>query len=157
MGEVAELAGKLRGEGERMLTFFESLEPADWARPVYTEGVLWTVRDTLSHLMTAELAFAKLFERIRLGGEGVSEDFVIDRYNASQQRKTSDLTPQEILAAYSQARADMIAWVSGIDESDLEKRGRHPYLGPTSLREMIKMLYVHNQMHYRDVRRALKD
>jgi hypothetical protein len=49
----------------------------------------------------------------------------------------------------------MIKWVSGIDENDLEKIGRHPYLGRTTLREMIKMVYLHNQIHYRDVKKVL--
>lgn len=156
MSEVDELAGKLRSEGDRLAAFFASLSGPQWDQPVYAEGTVWTIRDTLSHLMTAERAFIKLFEQIRSGGPGVGEDFVIDRYNASQQQKTQDLTPGEILNSYRQARADMIAWLSGIVEPDLETTGRHPYLGPTTLREMIKMVYIHNQLHFRDVRRALK-
>jgi hypothetical protein len=39
----------------------------------------------------------------------------------------------------------------------LEKTGRHPFLGVTTLREMIKMIYIHNQTHYRDLRRVLKN
>jgi len=27
----------------------------------------------------------------------------------------------------------------------------------TTLRDMVKMVYIHNQAHYRDLRRVLKD
>ena len=107
--------------------------------------------------MTSERAFIKLFENIRQGGEGVADDFVIDRYNASQQEKTKELTPAELLDQYKAIRARMIEWVSGISDLDLQRTGRHPFLGITTLREMVKMVYIHNQTHYRDLRRILKD
>ena len=102
-------------------------------------------------------AFVKLFESIRQGGEGVADDFVIDRYNASQQEKTKELTPAELLDQYKARRAQMIEWVSGLSDLDLERTGRHPFLGITTLREMVKMVYIHNQTHYRDLRRVLKE
>jgi hypothetical protein len=43
-----------------------------------------------------------------------------------------------------------------LQESDLELQGRHPFLGMTSIREMVKMLYLHNQIHYRDLKKVLK-
>jgi len=105
--------------------------------------------------VSAERGFVTLFEQIRQGGPGVSEDFAIDRYNASQQKRTKDLSSQELLEQYKSVRADMIAWVSSLQEADLEKVGRHPFLGVTTLNEMIKMVYRHNQIHYRDLRQAL--
>lgn len=156
MSETAELAAKLKSEGEKFAVFFGGLTEAQWKLEVYTEGAIWTIRNVLSHLMTAERAFVKLFEQIRQKGEGVSLDFSIDRYNARQQEKTKDLSPQELLEQYKSVRAQMIEWVSGISDSDLEKTGRHPFLGPTTLREMVKMVYIHNQIHFRDLKKALK-
>lgn len=156
MSEVATLAEKLKSEGEKFVAFFSSLTEEQWRVEVYTEGAVWTIRNILAHLMTAERAFVKLFENIRQSGTGVSEDFVIDRYNASQQRRTKDLSPGELLAQYQAVRAEMVAWVSGISDADLEKTGRHPFLGLTTLREMVKMVYIHNQIHYRDLRKALR-
>jgi uncharacterized protein (TIGR03083 family) len=149
------LAEKLRIEGARLADFFSGLNAAEWDSPVYAEGSIWTIRSILSHLVTAERAFVKLFESVRQGGPGVSEDFSIDRYNARQQEKTAEMTPADLLQAYRAIRAELVGWVAGLDENDLQKTGRHPYLGPTSLLEMIKMVYVHNQVHYRDVRRTL--
>ena len=65
-------------------------------------------------------------------------------------------TPQELLAQYREVRSHATAWVSGLKEADLEITGRHPFLGQTVLRDMIKMLYIHNLDHYRDMKKTLK-
>ena len=157
MSEAAELASKLKAEGDKFSALFGGLEPKEWSTEVYAEGSVWTNRSILAHLMTAEGAFLKLFEDIRQGGAGSSEDFVIDRYNARQQEKTRELSPAELLQQYRELRSRMIAWVSGLQDSELERTGRHPFLGLTTLREMIKLIYIHNQQHLRDIRRVLRD
>lgn len=156
MPETTELAEKLKTEGERMAAFFSELTDDQWSNDVYTEGTTWSIRNVLAHFVTSERGLVRLFERIRTTGEGSSDDFSIDRYNAAQQEKTKDLAPAELLEQYKQVRADSVKWVSGLKDEELEIQGRHPFLGETIIREMIKMLYLHNQLHYRDVKRALK-
>ncbi len=155
MSESSVLAAKLRSEGEKFVHLFNGLVEAQWSQEVYTEGAVWTVRSILAHLMTAERAFVKLFDDIRRGGQGVSEDFEIDRYNARQQEKTKDLACAELLEQYEAVRGEMAAWVSRLSDAELEITGRHPFLGVTSLREMVKMVYIHNQIHYRDIKRVI--
>jgi uncharacterized damage-inducible protein DinB len=156
MSEITELALKLKSEGEKIAAAFAGLTDDQWNMEVYTEGETWTIRNVLSHFVTSERGLIKLFERIRTTGEGSPDDFSIDRYNAAQQRKTKGLSLQELLEQYREVRSNSVAWVSGLKEEELEIMGRHPFVGMTSLREMIKMLYIHNQMHSRDVNRALK-
>ena len=156
MSELDELADKLRSEGEKFDKLFAELTDAQWQAEVYTEGETWTLRNVLSHFVTSERGLVRLFEKIRLGDSGSPDDFSIDRYNAAQQQKTKDLSPQELLEQYKAVRADSIAWTLSLSELDLEKQGRHPFLGMTSIREMIKMLYIHNMTHYRDMKKVLK-
>jgi hypothetical protein len=156
MSEITELAEKLKSEGEKFAAIFDGLGDDQWQTEVYTEGTTWTIRNVLSHFVTSERGLLKLFEQIRQGGPGSSEEFSIDRYNASMQARTKDLTPQELLEQYKSIRADSIAWTSSLSETDLEIQGRHPFLGMTTIREMIKMLYLHNQLHYRDMKKVLK-
>ena len=85
MSEISELAEKLKLEGEKIYGIFSALTDDQWSAEVYTEGTTWTIRHMLSHLVTSERGLIKLFEQIRLGGEGASTDFSIDRYNAAQQ------------------------------------------------------------------------
>src|SRR5688572_7839343 len=156
MTETDGLAEKLKAEGERFVKIFSELTDEQWNTEVYTEGEMWTLRNVLSHFVTSERGLVKLFETIRQGGAGSTDDFSIDRYNAAQQVKTKDLAPAELLEQYKQIRAGSVAWVAGLKDEELEITGRHPFLGETVIREMIKMLYIHNQTHYRDVKKVLK-
>ncbi len=146
------LAKRLRSEGEKMTAFFAELSDADWNQTVYTEGETWTIRNVLVHFVTAEQGFLKLFADIVAGGKGAADDFDIDRYNARQQEKAQALTPQELLIQFQDVRRQMAEWVEGLSEDDLAKVGRHPYLGENTVEEMIKLVYRHNQIHYRDMR-----
>ncbi len=156
MSEATELAEKLKTEGEKMVSIFSGMSDEQWSQEVYSEGTTWTIRNILSHFVTAERGLIKLFEQIRQGGAGAADDFSIDRYNAAMQERTKELAPLDLLEQYMQVRANSIAWVSGLKDSELEIIGRHPFLETTTIREMIKLLYIHNQTHYRDMKRIIK-
>lgn len=156
MSQTLELAEKLKTEGDKIVRFFSEMREDQWQAIVYAEGEAWTVRSVLSHFVASERGLVKLFETIRQGGTGAADDFSIDRYNTEQQRQTKDLPPAELLEQYKDARGAAVNWVSGLKDEELEIKGRHPFLGETVLREMIKMLYLHNQIHCRDIKKALK-
>ena len=154
--DPVQLAERLQKEGAKVVEFFTTLTDEQWGIEVYTEGATWTVRNVLAHFVTSERGLLKLFKRVREGGLGASEDFSIDHYNARQQEKTRDLTPQELLEQYADVRADTVRWVSRLSEDDLSIEGRHPFLGQVQLVEMLKMLYLHNQIHFRDFRKLVE-
>jgi hypothetical protein len=156
MSEASELAEKLKSEGVRFVSIFAGLADEQWEKQIYTEGETWTIRSVLAHFVTSERGLLKLFEQIRQGGDGAPEDFSIDRYNAAMQTRTQELTPQQLVEQFKAIRAESVAWTADLSEVDLEKQGRHPFLGVTSLREMIKMLYIHHLTHYRDMKKVLK-
>jgi len=156
MSETSELAEKLKAEGERFARIFSGLTDEQWNQEIYTEGTTWTIRNILSHFVTSERGLIKLFEQIRQGSAGAADDFSIDRYNAAMQERTKNISPQELLEQYKEIRANSIRWVSALKEEELEINGRHPFLGQTVIREMIKMLYIHNLTHYRDMKKVLK-
>lgn len=155
MSEAAELAEKLQLEGARFVAIFSGLTDDQWHQQVYTEGAAWTIRSVLAHFVTSERGLLKLFEQIRQGGAGAADDFSIDRYNAAMQERTKDASPPELLEQYRQVRAGSVSWVSALRDDELEITGRHPFLGLTTIREMVKMLYIHNLTHYRDMKKAL--
>jgi len=157
MSESTELAEKLKAEGKKFVDIFSGLTDDQWRSEVYTEGTTWTIRNVLAHFVTSERGLVKMFEQIRQGSTGSPDDFSIDRYNEAQQQRTKELTPVELLEQYKEIRANSVTWVSGLKDEELELRGRHPFLGETVIREMVKMLYIHNQTHYRDLKKVLKD
>ncbi len=149
------LSSKLHTEGQRLIAFFETLRDADWDTIVYAEGAPWTVRHLLAHLVTSERELVRLFKRIQQGHPGVPQTFSIDDANASLQKETESLSPTELLEQYKTVRAETVHWVQTLTEADLAREGRHPFLGQTTLREMIKMLSIHAHLHWRDVKHAL--
>jgi len=152
----AWLAERVKGEGEKVVSYFSSLSDEKWAAEVYTEGDIWTVHNILVHFVTAERGLLKLFINIREGGLGASDDFSIDRYNARQQEKAKHLSTEELLDQFVEVRGDLSRWVSNLSLEDLQKEGRHPFMGQVQLSEMIKMVYLHNTMHFRDFRKLVE-
>lgn len=151
----ASLAEKLKTEGEKTTAFFSALTSEQWAQTVYSEDGEWTARSILAHFVSAEQGFLKIFPSIRDGGPGAADDFDIDRFNASQQAKLAETTPAELLVCYQSTRTEMVAFAASLTEDDLQKRGRHPALGVTSLGEMLKLVHLHNTMHLRDLKKVL--
>ena len=149
------VAQRLEKEGAKNLEFFEDLTPEDWQLSLYADGACWTVHELFAHFVETEGSIAKLISAIVGGAVGVSEDFDIDRWNASMVAKLKHKTRDELLAEFKQLRAFTVEMVSGFQAGDLEKQGRHPFLGVTTVEEMLKLMYLHLQLHTRDVKRAL--
>ena len=41
-------------------------------------------------------------------------------------------------------------------DADLDRQGRHPFLGITAVEAMLKLLYRHTMLHERDTRKAIE-
>jgi uncharacterized damage-inducible protein DinB len=155
MDDASTLITKLRQDAERLVAYMQSISEDSRTQEVYAEGVPWTVRSVLIHLRSAEREFLRLFREIQQGGSGVDETFSIDDFNADEQAREAQLNWEEALSSFLETRQGMIDLIGTFTSAALEKTGRHPYLGATSLREMIKMIYIHDQTHLRDIRRAV--
>jgi len=156
MAETPErLVARLQGEGEKTLEFFRRLTPQQWELPVYSDGGCWSVRQILAHFVAAERGIYKLIQNVLDGGEGAPADFDLNAYN---ERKVSQLEAETIsslleqFAAQRRASAQLVARLSA---QDLLRQGRHPWLGMAALEEIIQLLYRHNQIHQREIRKAL--
>ena len=150
------LVTRLKGEGQQTLAFFRALEPDKWAMQVYDVGPEWDVRQVLCHFVSAEQNLLRLFKSVAKGDEGAPADFNIDRFNAEDVVGMDTLQVDELLAQFERTRASLVTFVQGLSEADLDRMGRHPYLGVVALEEMIKLIYRHNMLHQKDVRAVLR-
>lgn len=155
MDTPQSLADRLLEDGQKTSLFFENLSPEQWQTVVYMEGSHWTIRQVLAHFVSSEVSFNRLLENILAGGAGTPEDFDIDVYNERKVAQLHNSTVDELLRQYRQARQSNVTLVSGLSPQDLTRQGRHPFLGVAPLTDMIKLIYRHNQIHLRDVRRLL--
>ena len=151
----ARLAERLRVEGEKTLEYFASLPEQAWEMLIYAEESAWKLHEILAHFVSAEIGFGELIDQILAGGSGAAEDFDLNRFNRSQVMKRQFVAGKDLIVQFSQQRAENIARVARMQPPDLERQGRHPFLGMTTLEEMIKMIYRHNQIHQREVRQVL--
>jgi hypothetical protein len=158
MPETPErLSRRLAEEGLKTSQFFSSLTAAQWTRTVYVDGAQWTVYQVLAHFLITEAGIRALMQNILMGGAGVAQDFDINIYNERKVDDFGEVAPQEILARFQAERQVTIEWLGGLGAEDLLKTGRHPWLGITPLEEMIQLLYRHNQIHQRDIRKLLSE
>ncbi len=68
------LVARLRDKDAALVTFFEVLAPEQWSTPVYTEGPVWTAKDVLAHLVSAERGLTRMIADVVNGGPGVAAD-----------------------------------------------------------------------------------
>jgi DinB superfamily len=156
MPETPErLAERLANENQKTLEFFRALSPEQWDCVVYPQGPVWTARHLLAHFVSAEQAIMRLVEDIYAGGTGAPEDFDIDGFNASEVADWVKRPQRELLDNFDRSRQACVALVKKMQPLDLAKSGRHPFLGWVTLEDIIKMLYRHDQIHLRDLRRLL--
>lgn len=156
MSEASErLVRRLQDEGEKTLAFFKAIDPQAWQLQVYSEGANWTVYQVLVHFVSAEQQVSLLVRHIADGGPGVPEDFDLDAYNERQVGKREAQGVAELLSEFAELRRQTVEMVSGFTDADLAREGRHPFLGIAPISDIIKLMYRHNQIHQRDLRRAL--
>jgi hypothetical protein len=147
---------RLAEEGRKTAAYFRSLEESAYTQRVYTTGPNWRVREILAHFVSAEHIFAFYGRDILNGGIGAPEDFVIDEFNATQVVGLKDAQPSDLIRQFETARTETIALIQGMTDADLQREGRHPWFGKVPLDRMLKLVYRHNMLHERDVRKALE-
>ena len=150
-----KLADKLTSSGCRTQEFFQSIEGDDWYRQVYSEGANWSIYHILAHFVASEASIVRLIKFILKGNDGVPEGFDIDAFNEREANCFAKLPNHMILQRFLEIRDETIHFLSELSDSDLAIEGRHPWLGVVPIEEMIKLLYRHNQIHQRDIRKVL--
>ncbi|MBN2548945.1 MAG: DinB family protein [Anaerolineales bacterium] len=149
------LAERLISEGQKTCAFFEALSSDQLEQALYTAGAGWTIRQALAHFVAAEAGFRQIMEDILAGGTGAPEQFDLETYNDKHVAMLADTPAAELIVQFRFQRQMNINLVQKMTSADLLKTGRHPYLGMTSMQEIIQLLYRHNQIHQRDIRRML--
>jgi hypothetical protein len=153
--KATKLAEKLTSEGERSLAFFRGLPAEIWSKQIYSEGAMWTARDAVEHLTIAEHGMKRLCEQIIETGVGAPEDFDVDAQNKSKTGRFANLSREELLQMYADTRARTVAYARTLSDEQLAKRGRHPAMGDSSVEGILKIIYLHNNMHIGDIKKLV--
>ena len=149
------LANRLEKEGKKTLAFFQALTSEQWDQIVYTSGSPWSARDVLAHFVSSEHGFGLLVNNIANGGSGTAEDFDLDDYNEEEVVALKRVRQTELMNRFVSNRQKTVDIVAGLDQDDLARTGQHPFLGVAPLADIIKLIYRHNQIHQRELRKLL--
>jgi len=153
--QYLELQNELAGSRQALQDLLAGLSAAEWETAVYTENATWQVIDLLRHLTEAESSMLRLMTLIRDGGAGVPDDFDLDRWNASRIKKTLGKSTDDLLAEMAQNRANLLAFMASLDETDWGKKGRHGSGHVLSIAEICAVIAEHEATHTADIRAAL--
>jgi hypothetical protein len=145
----------MQSEGEKTIAYFKSLPPEALKQQVYTTGSCWNIHQLLAHFVSAERGLMQLVRDISAGGRGAPDDFDIDDFNENEVAELMELELPELIEAFGKARKGFGEVVEGLSGTDLDRLGRHPWFGETELRKALKLVYRHNMIHQRDIRKAL--
>ena len=150
-----KLIAKLTKEGVKTSAFFNEIPENVWKKEVYSDGASWTVREIVIHIVETEESLPRLFKYIVEGGPGVAENFDLDEYNENALKQWAVSPIQDVLALFAERRKNTIAFVRQLSEEDLQKEGSHPFLGQAPISEMIRLFYLHVNLHSRDIRKIM--
>jgi hypothetical protein len=153
--EIIHLRKRLKDEGEKVSSFFESLSPEDWAVEVYTEGSRWHVRQILAHFISTELVYQRSLEDVLQGGNGAAFDLDIDQFNETEVAGMGPTPIGELLAGYRDARQKTLDLTKKMSESDLTRMATHPWFGEREVGWLLRLVYRHNTLHLQDIRKAI--
>jgi hypothetical protein len=128
--------------------------PATWLQaPDVTGG--WTARDVVGHLISAELddwiPRAEIIVR-----DGTSRPFEpFDRFAHVERDRDEPL--DRLIERFTELRIANLGRLHGLieEDTDLDRRGRHPELGEVTLRELIATWCVHDLDHVSQVYASL--
>ena len=146
---------RLRDEGDKLLAVFEGLTLEQWQAVIYTDGMTWTIKDLLAHQISAEGEFQYYGHDVLNGGEGAPEGFDINAFNNREVAAKAERTADQLLADFRATRQATIEFVATIREDQFALQGRHPFFGMMTIEDLFKLIYRHNMLHARDIRKAL--
>ena len=153
--EIAHIHRRLSVEGEKTLSFFEALSPTDWEQPVYVTGSEWRVREILAHFISAERAYQKYLDDVLQGGLGAPDSLDIDEFNEAEV-STMQESSADLMEAFRQVRQDTLHLTEQLEDQDLSRTANHPWFEGKDVSWYLKLIYRHNAMHRKDIRKAIK-
>jgi hypothetical protein len=146
-----EIVGRLEKGQRKTNEVFGKLTAEQWQRVVYDEPPAWTARDLLAHFASSEASLLELSCNIAAGDGGMPEGFDYDAFNAEEQARLRDQSPEELLATLNAARQKTLDWIRTLDDAQLDSVGNHPALGEITLETMLISIYGHQLFHMREV------
>jgi hypothetical protein len=127
-----------------------------WNIQVYSDGAAWTVHQLAVHLAISDRGQTNVVMGIAEGREVVPPDFDLERYNRRSVDKRAEMSVDDARAEMAASRDQLNAWLDTIDDSVLDRQGRHASLRILSIEQfLLDMMAGHERAHASDIARVL--
>ena len=135
---------------------FGAFGPADWERPIASSEGAWTVKQALAHLVSAEIGQLGTGQRMLTGEARLGEGFSLDFWNRRQVEKRKDQPPAVLLDELAALRQNLLAWIDGLAEADLDRSGQHGRGDVITVEQLCYRIGEHELEHALEIQRALE-
>lgn len=152
---VSTIRESLISAREDLLDLIHDTDPSQWDVTVYAEGEKWRASDLLRHIVSSEKGMTATIKNIQVGGEGVPEDFDLNRWNSRSVAKMRDELPSAMEEELHRNRKNLFELMDSLTTVDLSKKGRHASLRIMTIGEILQMIASHERLHTRDLRSAI--
>jgi uncharacterized damage-inducible protein DinB len=151
-----ELSARIQSFGDEVIAFVEKLSDRQWK--AVSQWEQWTVGVVARHLGAGHLAFYKFLDMVVQGKE--TPPLTMDQINAMSNddaRKHADCTKAEALAELRKNGAEFVAYVAGLTDEELDRKGNLPALGGDVSVERILDLVVFqsSRQHFDSMKAAV--
>ena len=141
----------------RLDAVLDSVPAHLWDTRLYSDGAQWTLRQLLIHLMIADKGQNNVLKGVAEGKDVIPADYDLERYNKRSVEKQVEVTVADARAALQTSRADLVNWLSSVDDSALDKQGRHATLQILTLGQMLDVMAMHETAHTNDIERFVTE
>ncbi|MCS6802106.1 MAG: DinB family protein [Chloroflexota bacterium] len=149
-----ELRALLDAADDELNALLDSLAPDEWERRTATRD-RWTVRETVSHIVTGEAGNLAIARGIAEGKDMYRPDFDLDRYNRRAIEKSAHRSPEDLRADLRARRQETLAFLEQLDEAALQRAGRRTTGERTTVAEVFRRIAEHQREHAAEIRAAV--
>ena len=149
----AALLARLEAQPEQFVTAIAAIPAADWHRPFLTDGR--SVHLSAAHVRDLEmLAYLPHIRRMLREDRPTLTGEAHHTWSAAMYDAGEPMT--DILASWSQARTELLAWLRPLPPADWARLGFHPPSGNRTVQWWAERAYNHARGHLHAVQpRAL--
>jgi hypothetical protein len=138
------------------LAILQALTPEQWEMPAPSESdAPWKARDVLAHLAASEGGQLHQINKCLAGEPPVPDDFDLTRFNRRSVQKQADKLPADLLNAIAAGHAKVLARLDEVNESDLDKSGRHARGDVLTVEQFFIRVTEHRRQHAEELQRAV--
>jgi hypothetical protein len=152
----AQLRQTIEADHAACMAVLRRLTPEQWQTPVPSdEGAEWKARDVLAHIAVSESGQLGQITRVLGGGQGVPDDFDLNRFNRRSVQKQAETSVDDLLATIERDFAKVLEALDAVSEADLDKAGRHARGDSLTVAQFFHRVTEHRRQHAEEIARSL--